>query len=104
MVSKIYEYDVSVKTTNDKHISPMKQDKERNIEESFGEILLKAVDDVNQKESKAKELQELAIVSPEEVNVHEVIIAEEEARLSLLFVKTVIDKGITAWKDLLNLR
>lgn len=97
-------YEVTVKTTRDKHISENNVLKNKDLEDRFGELLLKALDDINQKEIKAKELQELAAISPEEVNVHEVIIAEEEARLSLLFAKTVIEKGITAWKDLLNLR
>jgi len=97
-------YYVNMKITSHKHISPTREIKDKSIEKNFGEILLKLVDDINQKESKAKELQELAVVSPEEVNVHEVIIAEEEARISLLFAKTVIEKGISAWRDLLNLR
>lgn len=104
MVTNVGNYDVTMKYSNDKHFSPLKDRETKGIEQSFGELLLKLFDNVNQKETKSKELQELAIVSPEEVNVHEVMIAEEEARLSLLFVKTVIDKGITAWKDIMNLR
>lgn len=98
------QYDVFLNTTRKGHISDVKVSKYKNIEESFGNMLLKLIDDIREKDEKAKELQELAIVSPEEVNVHDVMIAEEEARISLLFVKTVLDKGISAWKDLLNLR
>ncbi|MEN2997677.1 MAG: flagellar hook-basal body complex protein FliE [Brevinematia bacterium] len=97
-------YDVVIRVTNEKHIAFPGEHRVKNVEQSFGELLLRAIDDVNRKELEAKSLQEMAVVSPEEVNVHEVIIAEEEARLSLLFVKTVIEKGITAWRDLLNLR
>ncbi|MGC8964275.1 MAG: flagellar hook-basal body complex protein FliE [Brevinematia bacterium] len=98
------QYDVFFNTTKQGHISDVKVNKSKNVEEGFGDMFLKLIDDVKEKEGRAKELQELAIVSPEEVNVHDVIIAEEEARISLLFVKTVLDKGISAWKDILNLR
>jgi flagellar hook-basal body complex protein FliE len=97
-------YDVSVKITHPKHIGESQRESTSNIEKSFGEVLLGAVDNVNKAENKARELGELAIVSPEEVNVHDIMIAEEEARLSLLFVKTVVEKGISAWRELLNLR
>lgn len=104
MINFISDYDVELKASREKHFTHPKSLRPRTVEESFGEALLKAFDDVRGKESDAKRLQELAVVSPEEVNVHDIMIAEEEARLSLLFVKTVIEKGITAWKDLLNLR
>ncbi|MCX8029649.1 MAG: flagellar hook-basal body complex protein FliE [Brevinematales bacterium] len=104
MIIHNHGYEVNIKTSDIRHFHTKAQNKESNIEESFGEALLKIFDDINKKETKAKELQELAVVSPEEVNVHEVIIAEEEARISLLFVKTVVEKGISAWRDLLNLR
>lgn len=104
MINFINDYSVELRATREKHFTYPKDYRSRSVEESFGEVLLKAFDDVRIKESHAKQLQELAIVSPEEVNVHEIMIAEEEARLSLLFVKTVIEKGIGAWKDLLNLR
>lgn len=104
MITEFDRYYVNMKVTSHKHIIPSKEPRESNVERSFGEILLSLIEDINQKEQKAKELQELAVVSPEEINAHEVIIAEEEARLSLLFAKTVIEKGISAWRDLLNLR
>ncbi|MCS7299112.1 MAG: flagellar hook-basal body complex protein FliE [Spirochaetia bacterium] len=104
MISFVSDYNVELKASREKHFTHPKDFRSRSVEESFGEVLLKAFDDVRIKESSARQLQELAIVSPEEVNVHEIMIAEEEARLSLLFVKTVIEKGIGAWKDLLNLR
>ncbi len=97
-------YDVSVKITHPRHIGVIQKENTSNVEKSFVEALLNAVDNVNKAENKAKELGELAIVSPEEVNVHDIMIAEEEARLSLLFVKTVVEKGISAWRELLNLR
>jgi flagellar hook-basal body complex protein FliE len=97
-------YDVSVKITHPKHIGGSQRESTSNIEKSFGEVLLDAFDNVNKAENKARELGELAIVSPEEVNVHDIMIAEEEARLSLLFIKTVVEKGISAWRELLNLR
>ncbi len=104
MYNGINLYDVDIKVSNEKHFSSINKREPKTVESNFGELLLRIFDDLNQKEAKSRELQELATVSPEEVNVHEIMIAEEEARLSLLFVKTVIDKGITAWKDLLNLR
>jgi flagellar hook-basal body complex protein FliE len=97
-------YDVFVKTTNPKHLGQVRESNSSNVEKSFGEALLSAIDGANKSQLKSRELEELAVVSPEEVDVNDIMIAEEESRLSLLFVKTVIDKGISAWRELLNLR
>ncbi len=96
--------DVRMITLNPRHISDVSVKETKNIEKNFANVLFELIDEANLKNVKATELQKLATISPEEINVHDVIIAEEEARITLLFAKTVIDKAITSWKDLLNLR
>jgi flagellar hook-basal body complex protein FliE len=48
-------------------------------------------------------LQKLA-VSPDEVNIDQVMIASEKARIALEFTKVIRDKLLTAYQTLINVR
>jgi flagellar hook-basal body complex protein FliE len=43
-------------------------------------------------------------ISPDEVDIHEVMIASEKARLSVSLFKTVVDKAIKAYNDIMMIR
>lgn len=71
---------------------------------SFEQTLLRAFDQVNQKQQKTAELTEQMIVDPESVDVHDVTVAMAEASMSLKIAQTVIDKVLKSWNDVTTAR
>ena len=43
-------------------------------------------------------------LNPEKVDVHEVMIASEKARMSLSFLKSITEKAMKAYNDIMMLR
>jgi flagellar hook-basal body complex protein FliE len=73
-------------------------------EKSFAKIFFGAVEEANSLQHQADELEEKMILYPEEVNIHEVMIASEKARLSVTLLKTVVEKAIRAYNDIVTMR
>lgn len=73
-------------------------------EKDFGKLLLSLIDNINALEQKAQEMEVKAVVSPEEVNVHDLMITMEQARLSLLMFKSFADRFTRMWTEFMNLR
>lgn len=71
---------------------------------SFGEALRRAFDNVNDQQIQADELTQKVVFDPNSVEIHEVMIAAEKARISLTFAKTVTDGFIRAYRELTQLR
>jgi len=44
------------------------------------------------------------LVDPESIEAHEVTIAMSKASMSLNITRTVLDRVVRAWKDLINTR
>lgn len=70
----------------------------------FEDAMLKAMDEVNALQQKSTQLNQRMIVDPESVDVHDVTIAMAEAQMSLNIAKTVINRVVTSWKELINAR
>ena len=47
---------------------------------------------------------EKMVASPEKVDIHQVMIANQKAEISLTFAKTVRDEVMQGYKELLNMR
>jgi flagellar hook-basal body complex protein FliE len=71
---------------------------------SFEDVLLSALEGVNSDQLEASELSELLVTNPEEVDAHELTIAMSKASLSLNIARTVMDRVVRAWKEVLNTR
>ena len=87
-----------VSSTNDIELS------QNPVGQNFEQVLLKAFDMMNAKQTKVDELTERMIVSPESVDPHDVTISMAEASLSLKITQTIIDKAIKAWNDITTTR
>ncbi|NPV01102.1 MAG: flagellar hook-basal body complex protein FliE [Brevinematales bacterium] len=70
----------------------------------FAEVLFNAVDQVNQLQIESNNLEEQWIVAPDEVDIHQVMIASEKARLSVSFMKTIVEKAMKAYNDIMMIR
>jgi flagellar hook-basal body complex protein FliE len=73
-------------------------------EGSFGDVLLKAFNDVNNLQSNADKLSTQMITNPESVTVQDVMISLAESGLAIDMAKTIVNRAITAYKDLINVR
>jgi len=67
-------------------------------------MLNKQVGEVNALQLSSDELTQKLAVTPDEVNIHEVMIAAEKAQLAINFTKTIRDKLVNAYQTLVNLR
>jgi len=103
--SQVMGNNVSLKTTMKKHISdkPAQAVSDDPVR-PFADVLLGAVDNVNNLQQNAAGLEQKLVINPDQVNIHEVMIASEKARLSLELMKTLTDKALKAYTDILMIR
>lgn len=71
---------------------------------SFEDALLKAIDGVNADQQKTSNLIQQMVVAPDTVNAHDVTIAMAEANLSLNLAKTILNRIVSGWKEVINTR
>jgi flagellar hook-basal body complex protein FliE len=70
----------------------------------FGNALRDAFSRVNDLQLESDKLTTALAVKPDSVDIHDVTIAAEKARLSLLFTKSIVDRITQAYRELSNLR
>jgi flagellar hook-basal body complex protein FliE len=97
---------IPLKTTHPKHIdeSGYKAMKKPDVEKSFGELLLNAFNDVNELQITTDKMGEKMITDPGSVNVHDVMISIAEANLSLSMTKTIVDRALRAYREIVSTR
>lgn len=71
---------------------------------SFERALIKALDGVNAKQAESTEITQAMLTDPDSVDPHDVTIAQAEANLSLNIARTVMDRIVKGWKELVNSR
>ena len=71
---------------------------------SFQDYLLKAMDSMNSQQVDVANIQEQLITDPDSVDVHDVTIAMQKARMSLNLAQTVIDRLVTDWNEITTTR
>jgi flagellar hook-basal body complex protein FliE len=74
------------------------------IEQTFGNLLLAALGQVNNDQLTAMELSQKLITDPQSVNVEDVTIALAEASLSLSMTKAIVDRALAAYREIINVR
>ncbi len=73
-------------------------------EQSFGNLLFNALGSVNDSQLKSMDLTQQMITNPDSVNVHDVTIALAEANLALSMTKAIVDRALTAYREIINIR
>ena len=71
---------------------------------TFSDAMLNALDSVSAQQQFASELHQAAIIDPDSVNVHDITIAQAQARMSLDITRTVLNRLVQGWRDLINTR
>jgi flagellar hook-basal body complex protein FliE len=76
----------------------------KGVEQSFGDLLLGALGNVNDSQLKAMNLSQKMITDPTSVNVEDVTIALAEANLALSMTKAIVDRALAAYREIINIR
>ena len=71
---------------------------------TFKDVFFDAISRVNGSQLDVSRMTERAIVEPGKVDVHDIIIAMAKANMNLSIAKAVVEKGIRAYQDIINIR
>jgi len=71
---------------------------------TFETAMLQALDKVSGLHQYTSDLQREAIINPDSVNVEDVTIAQEEASMSLNIARTILNRLVQGWRDIINTR
>ncbi len=96
---------VKLATTNVKHFGFKKSvEEDDNFISDFAKSLKDALSKVNNMQNKSDELTRALATNPDSVDIHDVTIAAEKARLSLTLTKSIVDRITQAYRELINMR
>lgn len=71
---------------------------------TFEDAMLKALDSVNADQNLSTDLMETMVTDPDSVDPHDVTIAMAKANLSFNITRTVMDRIVKGWKEIINTR
>ena len=97
---------VYLNQTNPLHMSgtgKFKPDKPK-VVESFGDLLNNFISQVNQTQINAENLTQRFSIGDESVDIHQVSSAVSQAEMAITFTKSVFDRVINGYRELINLR
>lgn len=96
---------VELNGTNPRHFGVRRpaQEPERPVT-AFGRTLRDAFQRVNDLQQDSDRMTRAMAVDPDSVDIHDVTIAAEKARLSLTLTKSIVDRVTQAYRELINLR
>lgn len=95
---------VELVATNKKHFGEPVQAPGEEFITSFARALKKAFYSVNDLQKTSEELTRQFAVRPNSVDIHDVTIAAEKARIALQFTKSIVDRITQAYRELINIR
>ncbi len=103
--SSVHQTSLQMNRLDQRHINNNQPKRQaQNPEQSFAEVFFNAVNQVNAQQTSADQLQQDAILAPESVNIADIMIATEKARLSVSMMRSVTERAVRAYTDILNIR
>ena len=102
---QVYGDMVSMNVTHGSHFgAPNEEVSDDQFMTEFSNALKDAFQRVNGMQKTSDELTKQMAVSPDSVDIHDVTIAAEKARLSLMLTKSIVDRITQAYRELINMR
>ncbi|MDR1351682.1 MAG: flagellar hook-basal body complex protein FliE [Treponema sp.] len=71
---------------------------------TFEDTMLRAIDKVSASQNFAATLAQQAITDPDSIDPHDLTIAQAEAQMSLNISRTILNRIVQGWRDLINTR
>ena len=71
---------------------------------SFQDAMMAAMEGINADQIKASDLYAKMITNPDSVDAHDVTLAGAQAQMSLNLAKNVVERGLQAYRDIINMR
>jgi len=71
---------------------------------TFQDAMQAAMEGVNSDQIKATDLYQKMITNPDSVDAHDVTLAAAQASMSLNLAKNVVERGLQAYRDIINMR
>jgi len=71
---------------------------------TFQDAMISAMEGINSDQIKATDLYQKMITNPDSVDVHDVTLAGAQAQMSLNLAKNVVERGLQAYRDIINMR
>jgi flagellar hook-basal body complex protein FliE len=71
---------------------------------NFDTVMLKALDKVSAYQQNYDAMIQQAIIDPDSMDVHDIAEAQAKAELSLNITRTILNRVVQAWKDIINTR
>lgn len=71
---------------------------------TFRELFLNLISSVNNSQLDMYKVSQQAILHPDSVDVHDVVISMAKANMNLSITKAVVEKSIKAYQDVINIR
>lgn len=105
-ISQVSGNAVDVLRTNASHI-PGRLHEGQNIvnnDSSFSDMVVDALNEVNNLAQESTALTEQYIINPDSVDVHDVTIAMSKANLAITLTKSVVDNALKAYREIINIR
>ena len=95
---------VNLLRTHPMHMGSITDTPKTGASGDFGAMLLKALNGVNQLELESNALSTQMITDPDSVDAHDVTIAMAEANLAVSLTKSVVDRALQAYSNIINMR
>jgi flagellar hook-basal body complex protein FliE len=71
---------------------------------TFQDAMDAAIEGMNGDQIKATDLYQKMITNPDSVDAHDVTLAAAQASMSLNLAKNVVERGLQAYRDIINMR
>ena len=105
--SKVEGHIVNLKMTDPRHMGIGKStasEKKPANSLDFGQLVLEALNQVNNDQLYSMEMGQQLITDPDSVEIHDVTIALAKANLSLSITKAIADGAIRAYREIISIR
>ncbi len=71
---------------------------------TFQDAMMTAMEGINADQVRASDLYQQMITNPDSVDAHDVTLAGAQAQMSLNLAKGVVERGLQAYRDIINMR
>ncbi|WKC77861.1 flagellar hook-basal body complex protein FliE [Borreliella turdi] len=88
----------------DVNLSSSKGSTKNNDIKTFKDVLINTITDVNKTQLNVSKVMEQAILRPNSIDVHDLVIAMSKANMNLSILKAVVERGVKAYQDIINIR